>query len=338
MVLVVGLTLLCNAPLHAQTARVTVPEENFRVEPQGTVLATMLEGTTVAIVGRQGSWREVRIEGWIWGASIRETDRNGFDLEVSKPNGENLREGAAAGARRAAILKRGMLLELVERSGSWVHVRRTAWMWGASLSETTRTARAAAPTPPPEQAPPGENPGEARPAGDSPVADRVVVGEVPLSLLSSPDGDTIAVASPGTDVEVVARQGSWARVRLDGWIWIPSTLPLDSASLGESPSAADLVANPERFTGRRIRWTVKYYSLERAEPVRTDFYEGEPFMLAAAPDPAEGMVYIAVPPEMVEEIERLRPLQTVEVLARVRTGRSAVMGRPVLDLISVIRS
>ena len=170
------------------------------------------------------------------------------------------------------------------------------------------------------------------------VTDRIIAGEVPLRLLSSPDGDTIAVATPGTDVEVVARQGSWARVRLDGWVWIPATLPLDSAALGESPSAADLVANPERFTGRRVRWKVKYYSLERAEPVRTDFYEGEPFMLAAAPNPDDGMVYIAVPPELVSEVERLRPLQTVEVLARVRTGRSAVMGRPVLDLIGVIQS
>jgi len=113
---------------------------------------------------------------------------------------------------------------------------------------------------------------------------------------------------------------------------------MDSAALGESPSAADLVASPELFSGRRVRWTVKYYSLERAEPVRTDFYEGERFILAAAPDPADGMIYIAVPPELVAEVERLRPLQTVEVLARVRTGRSAVMGRPVLDLISVIRS
>jgi hypothetical protein len=338
--LIAGLIAVLHTPVGAQTARVTVPEENFRLEPQGTVLATVLEGTTVAIEGRQGSWREVRLEGWIWGASIRETDRNGFDLEVSKPNGENLREGAAAGARRVAILKRGMLLDLVARSGSWVHVRRTAWMWGPSLSETTRPAQAAAapPTSPAETAPPEERPGEGRPAEEAPVTDRIIAGEVPLRLLSSPDGDTIAVANPGTDVEVVARQGSWARVRLEGWVWIPATLPLDSAALGESPSAADLVANPERFTGRRVRWKVKYYSLERAEPVRTDFYEGEPFMLAAAPNPDDGMVYIAVPPELVSEVERLRPLQTVEVLARVRTGRSAVMGRPVLDLIGVIQS
>lgn len=331
-----ALTILVLSPVYAQNARVTVPEENFRLDPQGTVLATVLEGTTVAIVGSQGSWRTVRLDGWIWGASVRETDRNGFDLEVSKPNGENLREAASPDARRAAILKRGMLLEIVERAGNWVHVRRTAWMWGPSLSQTTRTVEA--PPPEPEVSTPATPAASTATDPEESGADRLIVGDAPLRVLSSPDGDTIAVATPGTDVEVVAREGSWARVRLDGWVWIPSTLPLDSAALGESPSAADLIANPDRFSGRRVRWTVKYYSLERAEPVRTDFYEGEPFMLAAAPDPAEGMVYIAIPPELVSEIERLRPLQTVEVLARVRTGRSSVMGRPVLDLISVIRS
>ncbi|MGW8282417.1 MAG: hypothetical protein ACWGON_03860, partial [Gemmatimonadota bacterium] len=87
--------------------------------------------------------------------------------------------------------------------------------------------------------------------------------------------------------------------------------------------------------GRRVRWSVQYVSLERAEPVRTDFYEGEPFLLARPADRAQGFVYIAVPPELLPQVESLRPLQTIEVLGRVRTGRSALMGVPILDLIAL---
>ena len=46
-------------------------------------------------------------------------------------------------------------------------------------------------------------------------------------------------------------------------------------------------------------------------------------------------MYIAVPPELLPQVESLRSLQTLEVLGRVRTGRSALMGVPILDLIAL---
>ncbi|MEJ2320300.1 MAG: hypothetical protein P8Y21_13285 [Gemmatimonadales bacterium] len=79
---------------------------------------------------------------------------------------------------------------------------------------------------------------------------------------------------------------------------------------------------------------VQFVSLETAEAVRTDFYEGEPFILARAPDPSDGFVYLAVPPELLPIVEELPPLEMIEILARVRTGRSAIMGAPVLDLLA----
>ena len=45
--------------------------------------------------------------------------------------------------------------------------------------------------------------------------------------------------------------------------------------------------------------------------------------------------YVAVPPELLPEVNGLRPLQMMDVLGRVRTGRSALMGHPVLDLIAL---
>lgn len=327
-------------PARAQSVRLTVPEENFRKEPRvasGNKLATVLEGAVMALEGRDGRWNRVTLEGWIWKPSVAHDDREGMDLVVSKAGGENLREAPDAGARRVAILERGMLLDSLETTGSWVRVRRTAWIWSGSVSDVAvRSAPADGPPPAAERAPAGAAVAEEGPPAAAPsLPDRLVVAEAPVRLLVSPEGDTVAVLRPGADVEVLARQGEWARVRLEGWVWEPATLPSDSAAASDSLTASDLRANPEQYVGRRVRWSLQYVSLERAEAVRTDFYEGEPFLLARPLDRAQGFVYVAVPPELLPAVERLRPLQTIEVLGRVRTGRSALMGVPILDLLAL---
>lgn len=326
----------------AQSVRLTVPEENFRKVPQvssGNRLATVLEGAVLEVIGRQGRWHEAALSGWIWKPSVSADQRNGFDLVVSKPGGENLREEPDAGSRRVAILERGMLLESLESRGNWVRVRRIAWIWSGSVSETGAQVVAA---PPPDQpdAGPGAAAGDEVPAPAVPstagsLPDRLVVAESPVMMLVSPEGDTIATLESGADVAVVSRQGEWARVRLEGWVLEQSTLPADSAAASDSLTAADLRANPEQYIGRRIRWAVQFVSLKYAEAVRTEFYEGEPFILARPADDSGGFVYIAVPPELIPQVESLRPLQIIDVLGRVRTGRSALMGVPVLDLIAL---
>ena len=334
------LLVLAPLPLHGQSVRLTVPEENFRKEPAATAgnrLATVLEGAVLARAGERGRWSEVTLEGWIWKPSISSDNRDGFDLVVSKPGGENLRERADASSRRVAILERGMLLDSLESRGNWVRVRRTAWIWSESVTETTAgtgtsPAAESAPMAQPRDSEGGEP--AAAPAG-AVLPDRLLIDEGPVLLLVSPEGDTVAVLSPGADLAVLDRRGDWARVRLEGWIWEPSTLPADSAAASDSLSASDLRANPTQYVGRRVRWSVQFVSLERAEAVRTDFYEGEPFILARPEDRSQGFVYIAVPPELLPRVEELRPLQQIEVLGRVRTGRSALMGVPILDLLAV---
>jgi hypothetical protein len=145
----------------------------------------------------------------------------------------------------------------------------------------------------------------------------------------------MAVLRPSADLEVLSRQGSWARVRLEGWVWVPATVPADSALATEALTPADVQANPDQYRGRRVRWRLQFVSVERAEPARVDFYENEPFILARAADGEQGFVYVAVPPELLADAEALRPLQVIEVFGRIRTGRSALMGRPVIDLIAL---
>jgi len=329
-----GLIAGSAAPAIAQSVRVSVPEENFRKEPVvagSNRLATVFEGAVLQVEARQGRWIRVALDGWIWSASVSETDRDGFDLIVSDPGGENLRESPDGEARRVARLLRGMLLDRVERRGNWTHVRRSGWLWSESTigdagagpvdasSEDASDAREPEPSAPPS---PAELPG------------RIVVRGEGAELQVSPSGDTLAHLRPEADLEVLARQGSWARVRVEGWVWVPSTLPADSAAGGQlTPN--DVMANPDQYRGRQVRWRLQFVSVERAEPARGDFREGEPFILARATGEAQGFVYVAVPLELLAEAEALRPLQIIDVLGRVRTGRSALMGVPVLDLIAL---
>ncbi len=316
----------------AQTMRVAAEQEVFRQTADGKRLATVMGDTELAVVGREGGWTEVRLEGWIWSRSVAATNRGGFELVVSAVGGENLRD--RPGGRIAARLLRGFLLERVEEEEDWTRVRRTGWMWGPSLAPASPSAApgsGAASVPPPAEA--GTEASGA--ASGEPPFERVVVGERPLRVRLSPQGDTIADLRSGADLRVLERREGWARVQLEGWVpagELAATQP--DSSLAEL-SAADLGANPERFVGRRVRWSVQFISLERAEAVRTDFYEGEPFVLARAPDPSHGFVYLAVPPELLDRVERLEGLETIEVVARVRTGRSALMGVPILELLTL---
>lgn len=322
--MLVALVVSAVAPLSAQAIRVTVPEENLRKEPQATSanrLATVLEGATLAVQERRGRWVLGDLEGWIWSASVAATDRDGFNLVVTKTGGENLRRSPEGSAARSAILMQGMLLDSLEAQGDWIKVHRAAWIWAASTAETeggppATVAATDSSAPPVRQLP-----------------ERLLVGSSGAGLLVSPDGDTAAVVGAGTDMEVLARQGGWTRVRLEGWVWEPSTLAPDSAE-GATFSVADLRNNPEQFRGRRVEWTLRYVALQRAEAVRKDFYEGEPYFLASPPSRTRDLVYVAVPPELLPAIESIAPLQTIDVVARVRTGRSQT-GVPILDLIAL---
>ncbi|MEE8487598.1 MAG: hypothetical protein V3S56_05475, partial [Gemmatimonadota bacterium] len=209
--------------------------------------------------------------------------------------------------------------------GLWTRVSREAWIWSESTipieGQVVQTVD-----------PVGEAPVETpRP---TPLSDRLVVGTDTVVMLLSPDGDTTAVLRRGTDLTVLARQAGWTRVRVEGWVWEPATLPPDSMA-GEALSIEALKSNPQQFRGRRVEWAVQFVALKQAEALRTDFYEGELYFLARPPDASRGILYVAVPPELVPAVQEVRALQTIDIVARVRTGRSALMGVPILDLIAL---
>lgn len=331
--LLILIGFLVPSTLAAQSvATVSADQENLRQDPQGTRLASVMQGTEMTVLEGQGQWRRVRLEGWIWAPSVGSTNRNGYDLEVSADGGENLR--ATPNGEIRARAREGMLFTRLGRQGNWFRVQREAWMWAPSLD-----IRQVQDTGEDQGGGSSDVSGEGA-AGTSedgaPSREHVVVGEQSVRLhTTARGGDSTATLYPGSDLEVLAREGEWTRVRIDGWVRAPSLVSPDSAGVESDLTAAELRQNSEKYQGRRVRWTVQFVALRRAEAIRTDFYEGEPFLLARPPGSSEGFVYLAVPPELLSEAQDLKALQSIEVLARVRTGSSSLMGVPILDLLAI---
>lgn len=299
-------------------------EENIRAEAGGVVLGRVLPGVTLPVLSRDDRWVQVQLEGWIWTRSIQVTDRLGFDLVVSVAPRENLR--AEPSGEVLATLVNGTLLDRVEDVPGWTRIGRAAWVWAESvdLDEAPASSGSTQPLAVPQF--PSEERWWQGGSGGAPV-------------LSGPDGDTLAMARPGTELRILAREGNWIRVRLEGWSWAPEVqegYPLASESAVElTPTEA--AQNPQLHRGKTVTWELQFVSLERAEMIRTDFYEGEPFLLTRTGSSESIFVYVAIPPDRLGEVEGLIPLERIRVVGRLRTGAAALTGNPILDLLELTR-
>ncbi|WP_419860763.1 hypothetical protein [Candidatus Palauibacter sp.] len=215
-----------------------------------------------------------------------------------------------ADGRRLAELALHAPVILKRTEGIWAEVEIEGWVPSGSVAPSTRE---------------GHN--------------GVIASRGGERLRSEPAGSVTGLLLEGFLVDRLEERGDWSRIRRSGWVR-EAALGASDAAGGEAGvlagvSAAALGANPDDYAGATLQWTVRFLSLERAEPERIDFYEGEPFLLARAPDPGDGLVYIAVPPDLLAAAEKLRPLQTLDVLVKVRTGRSALLRVPILDLLEL---
>lgn len=328
------LLLLATGPGASQSGVVSVDQENFRAEPRGHILAELREGTTLRLGAERdrGQWREATLEAWIWAPSVQDQQRPVLDLIVNA-GGENLR--ATPNGDRIGRALGGMRLERLESRGRWIRVRRTGWIWAASIRVTEEAPRTADPDTPPPAAPAPAAP--ARPTAAPEKTFATTAGGT--IVLDSPAGDTLARIRPGTSVEVIDREGDWTRVRIEGWTFAGSLVAGDSAAaevLRDLPRDS-LEADPDRYRGRVVEWTIQFIALQEAERFRTDFLEGEPFILARGPGDDAGFVYVAIPSDRLEGLGRLQPLSRIRVLARIRTPRSSLTGAPVLELIEITR-
>lgn len=313
-------------------------EENFRAEPNGVLLGQIMAGTEVRSPRVDGQWVEVALEGWVWARSLQRGEAGAEDeVIVSAEGGENLRE--APSGRVAARLGRGTVLRELERVPGWIRVRRLGWIWAPSVT----LAQSSVPERPDARS---DGAGAAAPSSDEPDASGAPLGwyragEAGTAVLGTPDGDTLAAALEGAELRMMSREGNWARVQLEGWVWVPGLASEgaegDADGTVISTTASSLAEDPDRFRSRLVELELQFISIERAEKVRTDFYEGEPFLLARAMRGEGGFVYVALPSDRLPEVQGFMPLERIVVVGRVRTGSAGLTGSPILDLLEIRR-
>ena len=326
------LALVTASSLFAQ-ATVTASTE-LRAAPRGAPIATVRAGTEVRVRDRRGTLSRITLDGYIH-RDLLGGRRDSFALTVRAPSGARLRASPDVDARTIANLRDGMGLTQVSRRGEWVRVRRVAWIPTARLrTEPPPETREQAGSVETTQAPVPAS--VATRAPDPPIANGLTPTRQ-TALRIAPDGDSIGGVRPGAVVLPLARDRDWVRVRIEGWVRENELQTVDSA-VQTRRSAADLRADPDGTRGVIVRWNVQVLSpIQRADPLRRELAENEPYVIARGPDTESALLYLAVPPSMLDAVGAIAPLTNAVITARVRTGRSSPVGVPILDLISIVR-
>jgi len=313
--------------------RVTNDGEWFYQEPGGRRLARLARGAIVDGGETRGPWTQVTLEGWIFATSVGPSPRPEFDLAVTHAPEENLR--SSAGGALVAKLAEGFGLKKVGQDDRWVHVTRDGWVSSSALAmipdvSATRTVDSSSAAPPQGMVDSTPTPSRARPTR-------------PTTLYRAPDGPEAGTVTAETPLRVLSRTDDWARVQIEGWVKA-TELPAAPAAGGGGGggggvqvgvSAAELRAEPQRYAGQVLRWTLQFIAVQKADDLRPDIPAGATYVLARGPLPERGFVYVIIPDAKLASIQALAPLATIQVTARVRNGRSRYLGNPVVDLISL---
>ncbi len=332
---------LCLVPvaLWVGVAAPVVAQQRWRVANDGAWFYQTAGGKRLARLARgailigavKDDWAAVTMEGWIFAASVGTTDRDGYNLAVTRAPEENLRS-APAGAL-VAKLTQGFLLSRVDTSDRWVHVRRDGFVSKDDLELIPETVQA-----------PGLRPGvtdsgagrsAAPPAPDTTATDPVrALPTRRTTVYRAPDGPALGALAPETPLRILSRSGEWSRVQFEGWVKSADLRPAPAGVL-VGVSAAELRADPQRYVGQVLKWTVQYVAIETADDLRPDIADGATYVLARGPLPERGFVYIVIPEGRKADIAKLPPLATIGVTVRVRVGRSRYIGNPVVELLAL---
>ena len=311
----------------------------YRVTSDGAWFCQQVEGKRLARLNRgvelvggdaaeNGDWQAVTLDGWIFGSSVGPTTRAGFDVAVTRAPDENLR--AAPSGDVMAKLPQGFGLSRVADAGKWVHVRRSGWMPRAALQPVAEvaSARSAGDTTPGHR--PGVSADSASAASDS---SRLQPARR-TTVYRAPDGPVAGTIAQSTPLRVLSRSGEWARVEVQGWV---KAADLETAPAGVlvGVSAAEVRADPQRYIGQTLRWTLQYLAEAQADELRPEMPAGASYLLTRGPLPERGFVYVVVPDAKRAQVERLAPLTVIAVTATVRAGRSRYLGNPVVDLVAL---
>lgn len=335
---------LAAVPLGAQSR--LAADTEVRASPTGNRVATLNSGTSWRTGTTRNGWTLVIIQGWVESSRFA-GPRDSFPQSIGGTSPLRIRDEPSLDGRVLGEFRGGAGLRIVERRGNWARIRRDAWVPARSFRTAaatrpegpTRTtqapsARAASPAAAPAASAasaPAPAPAPATPRGEGGL--RV---DAPASLRTAPGGAAIGELAQGTVVEPLARDRGWVKVRVEAWVPESLFVPADSSYRAEL-TAIDLRLDPDGTKGRLVRWEVQVVGLQRADPLRRDLEADEPFLLAIGPKGENVILYVAVPPALLNEAKAIPAMQSVVLTARVRTGRSRPTGAPILDLLSFVR-
>ncbi|HEU5220235.1 MAG TPA: hypothetical protein VFU23_16355, partial [Gemmatimonadales bacterium] len=276
---------------------------------------------------------EVTLQGWLWTGSTQADKREGFDLSVSVPAGENLR--AAPDGPVLGRVVQGALFNRVGARGGWTEVRRTGWLPRAAV---TRLARVAAAPPPTVAAAPDPRPAADTaprvppvPAPDTARDERR--GQLPVGtvLRQAAEGAPLTTLAAPADAAITRRDRDWVKVNITGWVRASEV----SGVVNPPPAitAAMLLQNPDRYVGQTVDWRLQFLARQQADELRPEMPLGHPYLLARGPLPETGFVYLLVSKEQMDRLQGLKPLEELSVMATIRAGRTRYLATPVVELI-----
>lgn len=300
---------------------VVVEETVLKWSSTGRLLGHLHRGAPLERLGGRGDWTRVGVHGWMWRRSL---ERAGGHYRVT-PVRENLRDGPSG--EILGTLERGVEVRRVGGNDNWFEIEMIGWLPDSAVRPPAgaNAAPGGNGEPRTDAAPPEASPSPPPPA----PASRVTAGRITeeTGLRGAPGGAIVTTIPSGTVLRTIERRGTWTRVAVEGWV--PSEAVSTDGGTASAPEAVALA--PDRFTGRRVQWTLEHVALQQAEAWRSDFKDGEWYGLARVPGGAT-YVYLIVPAALLDEFRGLSPFETIRIQGRVRTGRSDLTGNPVIEV------
>jgi hypothetical protein len=171
-------------------------------------------------------------------------------------------------------------------------------------------------------------------AQERPAVDRVETLQR-TELRLGPDSSTvIGTLEDSVAARVTARRGEWVRVQVDAWVRASEVRTAEGPLRGVT--AAELRADPARYVGQTVEWTLQLIGVQVADELRPEMPPGQPYLLTRGPLPEPGFVYVTVPRSEVARFKGLPPLTELVVRVLVRAPRTRFLATPVVELVEAV--
>ena len=280
-------------------------------------IASLDAGTTVAVGtgAAPAGWARVTREGWVLRSSL---DRATATM------------GRESSTKRLASSDKPKSIKTESNKPAASSRKASAGEVASATSATAKSPAAPAPTAPRTGAPARSS----AVAATTSLSDSTLIPTANIPLRAAPDARALATVAQGTTLVPLARERGWVRVRLEGWVPEKDVAPADT-SVRMGVSAADLRADPVGSRGKVVRWNVQILAKQKADVLRRDLAPDETYLLARGPYEENALLYLVVPPSLLVMAKSLPELSQAVVTARVRTGRSELVGVPILDLLTI---